>query len=98
MKGQNLGLPDELGIWEDITRGEQRIKVRSEKRRFGKFVTVISGFDNVDIQKITKELKRKLACGGTAKDSVIELQGNHKTRVKDILKSLGFSTDMIEVI
>jgi translation initiation factor 1 len=80
-----------------MTRVGQKIRVRSDKRRYGKFVTVIEGFENVDVEKIAKDLKRRLACGGTAKKNVIELQGNHVSRVKKVLCDMGFSEDMIDV-
>jgi len=48
-------------------------------------------------KKILKELKTRLACGGTIKDGIIELQGNHKEKAKSILVRLGFSEEQIEV-
>ncbi len=93
---KSSGLPEEL--WETIAKETQRINVRIEKRRWGKLVTVIDGFDNsVDIKKIAKQLKQKLACGGTAKEGRIELQGDHKSRIVGLLESLGFSKESIDV-
>jgi translation initiation factor 1 len=42
-------------------------------------------------------LKQRLACGGTLKGDVIELQGEHRDKVLGALKKLGFSEDQIEV-
>jgi len=81
-----------------MTREGQRIRVRSDKRRYGKVVTLVDGFKDVDVHKIAKELKRRLACGGTSKNDKIELQGDHVRKVKDILTSMGFSEDMIDVL
>lgn len=69
------------------------------KRKFGKMVTLIEGVDEkqVSIKDLTKELKSKLACGGTVKDGHIELQGNHRNRVKDVLVGIGFSPEMIDL-
>jgi len=69
------------------------------KRKFGKFVTVIEGLDEkqVNIKDLAKKLKSELACGGTSKDGRIELQGHHKVRVKEVLTELGFSPDMIDM-
>lgn len=55
-------------------------------------VTIISGLDPkaVNIKELTKTLKTKIACGGTFKDGVIELQGEHVDKVKDILIKQGF--------
>ncbi len=69
------------------------------KRKFGKFVTIIDGLDEkqLSIKDLTKKLKSKLACGGTSKDGRIELQGNHRSRVKGVLIETGFSPDMIDI-
>ena len=72
---KDSGLPSE--IWESLAKDTQQIKVFAEKRRWGKYMTVISGLDNsVDVKKLLKDLKRKLACGGTYKNDQIELQGD----------------------
>lgn len=91
------GLPQELCVCDEMTREGQKIRIHTDKRRYGKFITVVSGFEDVDVQKIAKELKAKLACGGTSKKETIELQGNHVTRVKKVLIDMGFSEDMIDV-
>ena len=91
------GLPVDAIAWEDLARSEQKIKVSSEKRRYGKVTTLVSGFDkSIDVKATAKALKEKLACGGTVKDGVIELQGDHKKQVKPILIKLGFPEDAVE--
>lgn len=90
------GLPIPACVCGEIAKAQQRIDVRTEKRRFGKISTIISGFDDgVDIKDIAKTLKAKRACGGTVKNKAIELQGNHKGWIKPILVSMGFSEDQI---
>ncbi len=96
MNCPKCGLPEELCVCEDIVRGVQRIRVRTDKRRYGKYVTVVEGFEGADLNKISKELKRNLACGGTSKDGKIELQGNHASKVREVLVKMGFSEDMID--
>jgi translation initiation factor 1 len=98
MNCPRCGLPKELCVCDEMTREGQRIRVRSDKRRYGKIVTLVDGFKDIDIDMIAKELKRRLACGGTLKSEVIELQGDHKSRVKGVLTDMGFSTDMIDVL
>jgi translation initiation factor 1 len=44
-----------------------------------------------------KELKSKFACGGTAKDGYIMLQGDHRADVKSYLVSMAFNEAAIEV-
>ncbi len=90
------GLPAEICACEEMVREEQKIRVRKDKRKFGKFVTIVEGFDDVDINKIAKELKMRLACGGTAKKGKVELQGNHMSRVKKVLVDMGFSISTID--
>ncbi len=92
-------MPTELCVCQEIAREQQRINVFAEKRKFGKVVTVIEGLDEkqLNLKDLTKDLKAKLACGGTLKNGRIELQGKHKSRVKDVLVGLGFSPEMIEI-
>lgn len=97
MNCPKCGLPQELCVCDEMTRVGQKIRVRGDKRRYGKFVTVIEGFENVDVDKVAKDLKTRMACGGTSKKNVIELQGNHVKKVKDALISMGFSESMIDV-
>ncbi|MFH1054722.1 MAG: translation initiation factor [Candidatus Altiarchaeota archaeon] len=97
MNCPKCGLPKELCVCEEMTRVGQKIRVRGDKRRYGKYVTVIEGFENVDVDKVAKDLKRTMACGGTSKNDIIELQGNHVNRVKEVLVNMGFSENMIDV-
>lgn len=91
-------MPKELCVCEEIAREQQRINVYSIKRKFGKKVTIVEGIDEkqLDLKALTKTLKSKLACGGTSKEGRIELQGNHKVRVKEVLVEMGFSPEMID--
>ncbi len=98
MNCQRCGLPKELCVCDEMTREGQRIRVRSDKRRYGKIVTLVDGFKDVDMDKVAKELKTRLACGGTLKKDTIELQGDHKSRAKGVLVTMGFSEDMIDVL
>lgn len=93
------GLPKDLCVCEQIARESQKIIVKTEKRKFGKLNTMITGIDekDVNIKEISKKLKNKFACGGTAKDGMIELQGDHRQKVKEELISLGFAPESIEI-
>ncbi len=91
------GLPEQACVCEQIVKSSQKIKVTTDKKRYGKVVTVVSGFDSsVDLKEIAKTLKNKLACGGTYKDNMIELQGDHTRNIKDVLVEAGFEEDSIE--
>ena len=93
------GLPEELCVCEEIAREVQTVKVYTVRRRFGKLMTIVEGIDehDIDIKELTKTLKGKCACGGTAKNGQIELQGDHKIKVKEVLSSMGFSSETIEI-
>ena len=89
------GLPKELLAMEEIVREQQSIKVHVEKRRYGKLVTVINGIGKgVDINDLAKQLKTKCATGGTSKGGVIELQGDHTRKVKEVLSDMGFPVEV----
>lgn len=90
------GLPIQACVCTEIAKTEQQIKVQTVKKKFGKISTLVSGLKDVDIKEIAKKLKAKLACGGTVKDGIIELQGDHKNKVRSFLVELGFSQSQIQ--
>ena len=93
------GLPKELCVCETIAKESQKIIVKIERKKFGKMYTVVEGMDKteIDLKDLTKKLKSQFACGGTLKNDKIELQGDHKQKVKHVLVSLGFGPETIEV-
>lgn len=75
-----------------------KVRVYAVKRSFGKWVTVIEGITReANPKELAKRLKASLACGGTFKDEKIELQGEHRNKVKRLLVAAGFAEDQIEV-
>ena len=91
------GLPMQACVCEQIVKSSQKIKVTTDKKRYGKIVTIISGFESgIDVKKIAKALKNELACGGTSKDNIIELQGDHRNKIKENLVKLGFEEGSID--
>ncbi len=87
------------GLLGELDRSETHVVVRMETRRWGKAVTVVQGLEKTgrSIDEIAHRLKTRLATGGTVKDGVIMLQGDHRNRVKDELVRLGFPATNIEV-
>jgi translation initiation factor 1 len=91
------GLPLQACVCEEIAKTEQRIKIETDKRRYGKIITLVTGLSkDVDIKSIAKQLKSELACGGTVKNGIVEMQGDHAKKVKPILVRLGFPEETIE--
>ena len=91
------GLPKNLCVCKEIAKEEQKIKIRVDNRRFGKVVTVVMGIDDSkSAEEIMRDLKRKLACGGTLKGSEIILQGAHRNKVKALLLEKGFKEGLID--
>lgn len=93
------GLPKELGSFESLAMESQKIIVSIIRKKFGKQYTVVEGINEheLDVKDLSKKLKAKFACGGTAKDGVIELQGNHAKEIRSELMKLGFTPDTIEI-
>ncbi len=90
------GLPEQACVCEQIVKSSQKINITRERKRYGKIMTILSGFDkSIDIKKITRDLKNELACGGTSKGNTIELQGNHSKKLKEILTKIGFEEESI---
>ncbi|MBE0698798.1 MAG: translation initiation factor Sui1 [Anaerolineaceae bacterium] len=72
--------------------GDGIVRVGLEKKgRGGKTVSVISGLSSSaeEIRQITSEMKRRCGTGGTLKDGVIEIQGDHRDLLIEILKGKG---------
>tara|TARA_Y100000590_G_scaffold117676_1_gene134528 strand:- start:2582 stop:2890 length:309 start_codon:yes stop_codon:yes gene_type:complete len=93
------GLPDDLCACGDLDKDSSQIIIRLETRRFKKKGTMIEGLDPKinNLESVAKELKGKYACGGTAKEGYIFLQGDHRDTIKESLVQLGFSEEKIEL-
>ena len=92
------GLPKEICVCDILDRETNRkIKVYLERKKFRKYMTVVSGLGGDELEKTAKELKKTLACGGTYKNGIIELQGEHKDAVKKALLGLGYPDDSIDI-
>lgn len=84
-------LEKELGLDEALAIEGSLVTVRIEQRRYGKNVTVLTGFDSsVDLDALGKELKHSLGTGGTVRDGTIELQGDHAREVRPWLEKKGY--------
>nr|WP_319565688.1 translation initiation factor Sui1 [uncultured Rhodoferax sp.] len=73
-------------------RGDGIVRVsRETKGRAGKGVTLVKGLDMDDAALVAlgKQLKTACGSGGTVKDGVIEVQGDHVERVMALLQAQG---------
>ena len=91
------GLPKEICVCEEIAREQQKITIMLDQRRYGKMMTVVDGINphDLDLGALVSNLKSICACGGTIKEGRIELQGDHRAKVKDALVKLGFIVEVI---
>jgi translation initiation factor 1 len=77
-----------------VSKGDGIIRVgRETKGRKGKGVTLITGvpLGGDELKALAGELKRKCGTGGTVKDGVIEIQGDHRDQLVEILKQRGYT-------
>jgi len=76
-----------------IPKGDGKIRVeRSTKGRKGKGVSLISDLplEGSSLKELAKKLKQKCGTGGTVKNGVIEIQGDHRDLLVEYLKTLGY--------
>ena len=91
------GLPKEICVCEEIAREQQNITIAVDQRRYGKMMTIVDGLNphDLDLNTLISSLKSTCACGGTIKEGKIELQGDHRTKVKEALEKLGFIVEVL---
>jgi translation initiation factor 1 len=73
------------------------VRVRREvKGRRGKTVTTISGVpvDDQQLKELAKQLKRRCGTGGSAKDGIIVIQGDHRDTLITELQDLGYTVKL----
>lgn len=81
----------------DIVPSEINLKIQLEKnKRGGKTVSVIMPlpYNPKYFQKLTKELKKLCGTGGSYKEGSIEIQGDHRDKLKAYLEKLGFDVKL----
>ena len=94
---QEFGSPDnsqalERGV-RDLAPNQQDLRIQATRSgRKGKTVTIVTGFQHQSetLSKLLKQLKAKCGSGGTVKDNSLEIQGEHKQKLLEILTKLGY--------
>ncbi len=82
-KNKNKNIPN--------TDGKIRVE-RSTKGRKGKGVSLIKGLplESGPLKELAKKLKQKCGTGGTIKEGVVEIQGDHRDFLVEELNKLGY--------
>ncbi|WP_396243995.1 stress response translation initiation inhibitor YciH [Hafnia paralvei] len=73
-------------------KGDGIVRIqRQTSGRKGKGVCLITGLDidDAELQKLAAELKKKCGCGGAVKEGVIEIQGDKRDLLKQLLEAKG---------
>jgi len=69
---------------------------REAKGRKGKIVTAVFNvpLENEELQKVAKALKRRCGAGGSIKDGIIVIQGDHRRTLLDEIKKNGYTAKL----
>jgi translation initiation factor 1 len=71
------------------------VRVSREKGgRRGKTVTVVRGLPPRDVAAVAGELKRLCGAGGAVKDGTVEIQGDHRDKVAERLRTSGYAVKL----
>jgi len=85
--------PSPRGRGESLPPQQQTAYLHRESGgRGGKIVSVVKKLilSDEDMKTLAKKLKQECGTGGTVKDGVIEIQGEHRKKMADVLQRLGY--------
>lgn len=94
---QEFGQPNPVATQRavrDLPPQQQDLRVQaSRKGRKGKTVTEVTGFQHSPdtLKTVLKKLKSQCGSGGTAKDNGLEIQGDHRERLVELLTQMGYN-------
>lgn len=79
-----------------VPPSKQTAKIAVEKRKKGKIVTVVRGLSETgnDLPALLTLLKSTCGAGGSLQDGDLEVQGDHRDRIRDKLSSLGYGVKL----
>ncbi len=83
---------------QNAPKGDGIVRVgRETKGRKGKGVTTVTGLPlpEARLKELAKDLKRKCGSGGTLRDGVIEIQGEHRDPIVAELQKLGYTVKRV---
>lgn len=79
----------------DLPPAEQSLRVQATRKgKGGKTVTVVSGFQSnpETLAQVLKKLKAQCGTGGTVKEDTLEIQGDHRQKLMEVLIQMGYPT------
>ncbi len=82
---------------EQRPAGDGIVRIRREvSGRKGKGVTTIAGLEmsGADLKKLAKTLKQLCSTGGSVKNGIIEIQGDHREKIRELLESQGHTVKL----
>jgi len=93
------GLPKDICVCGEISKEQQQIRVRLEMRKFRRAMTLIEGINDkdIDLGRLAQKMKAFCACGGTAKNGQIMLQGDQREKAHLFLIRMGYPEENIEI-
>jgi translation initiation factor 1 len=83
----------EKALPADVRPAQQKVIVRLDRKsRGGKSVTVIEGLlmPQREMEALLKQFKDRLGTGGTVKDIALEIQGDHRDTLMEVLEKMGY--------
>jgi translation initiation factor 1 len=101
---KNLFPDHQISEEQDVVEeNEHELSVQAEpmickfEKRKGKPTTIIAGYEGADedFKVLAKEIKSKLAVGGTFKDGEIIIQGDYRDCIMKMLQEKGFKTKRV---
>ena len=91
------GRIDEPQVKTERPKGDGIVRIqRQTSGRKGKGVCLITGLnlDDSALTKLAAELKKRCGCGGALKDGIIEIQGDKRDLLKELLEGKGFKVKL----
>lgn len=82
---------------EQRPAGDGIVRIRREvSGRKGKGVTTIAGLEmsDADLKKLAKSLKQLCGTGGSVKNGIIEIQGDHREKIRESLENQGHTVKL----
>ncbi|KGQ71158.1 translation initiation factor Sui1 [Chelonobacter oris] len=82
---------------ETVLKGDGIVRIqRQSSGRKGKGVSVINGLalPTAELEKIASELKKRCGCGGSVKNGNIEIQGENRDLLKQLLEQKGYTVKL----